>query len=83
MRLYEAIMGSSVTVQMITLFFAPFLMAVLNTVFAMIVLKNNEHAGTEVLLPVAGTIGLFLAIQVVYYLVVRAQYLFQVKQALV
>jgi putative ABC transport system permease protein len=79
----EAEMRTSVTVQVVILFFAPFLIAVINTVFAMTTLKNNLHAGPEVLLPTVETIGIFLALQVVYFLIIRAQYLNQLKQALV
>ncbi len=81
--LLEKEMRRSVTMQVVTLFFAPFLIAVLNTAFAMAALKNNMHAGTEVLWPTVSTIALFLALQVVYYILVRAQYLSQVKQVLI
>jgi hypothetical protein len=49
----------------------------------MIVMKNNMHAGAQVLWPTLDTIGLFLAIQLIYFLIVRVQYLTQMKQALV
>ena len=81
--LTEKDMRSSITVQVVTLFLAPLLMATLNAVFAMVVLKNNEHPGTQVLLPTVETIGFFLALQILYCLVVRAQYLFQLKRVLV
>ena len=61
-------------------------MAILNLVFVGVVIENNislVHTGTPVLLPTVATIALFLALQVVYYIVVRAQYLFQLRQALV
>ena len=76
-------MSKSVTIQVATLFFAPFLIAILNVGFAMLVMKNNMHAGAQVLWPTVDTIGLFLAIQLIYFLIVRMQYLTQMKQALV
>ncbi len=84
--LSEAQMRRSVTIQVITLFFAPFLIAILNTVFVMVVIKNNDAliaAGTPVVLPTVGTVGFFLALQAIYCSIVRAQYLSQVKQVLV
>ena len=76
-------MSKSVTIQVATLFFAPFLIAILNVGFAMLAMKNNMHAGAQVLWPTIGTIGLFLTIQLIYFLIVRVQYLTQMKQALV
>ena len=76
-------MSKNVTIQVATLFFAPFLLAILNVGFAMLVMKNNMHAGAQVLWPTVGTIGLFLTIQLIYFLIVRVQYLAQMKQALV
>ncbi len=81
--LTETEMSRSVTIQVITLFLAPLLMAGLNAAFAMVVLKNNEHVGTQVLWPTVQTIGVFLTLQVLYCLVVRAQYVSQLKQVLV
>ncbi len=81
--LTENEMRSSVTIQVVTLFLAPFLMAILNTIFVMVVLKNNMQAGTQILLPTVQTIGVFLALQVIYCLVVRTQYLSQLRQVLV
>ncbi len=81
--LTETELRGSVTIQIAVLFFAPFLMAVLNTVCAMGALKNNTSAGTQVLLPTVETIGFFLVIQVIYFSIVRVQYVHHVKQALV
>ena len=81
--LTETEMRASVTIQVAVLFFAPFLMAGLNTVCAMVVVQNNTHAGTQVLLPTVGTVGFFLSIQVMYFFIVRMQYLNQLKRALV
>ncbi len=76
-------MSKSVTIQVATLFFAPFLIAILNVVCAMIAMKNNMHVGAHVLWPTVDTIGLFLAIQLLYFLIIRMQYLTQMKQALI
>ncbi|GHO68781.1 ABC transporter permease protein YxdM [Ktedonobacter sp. SOSP1-52] len=83
--LTESEMQKSVTIQVAILFFAPFLMAVLNTVFAMLAFKNNinPQAGSRVLLALVETIGLFLTIQLAYFLIIRMQYLSQLRQALV
>ncbi len=81
--LMETEMRTSMTIQVAVLFFAPFLMAVLNTICAMVAVQNNISAGTQVLLPTVETIGFFLVIQVMYFSIVRVQYLHQVKQALV
>jgi putative ABC transport system permease protein len=81
--LTETEMSASMTIQVIILFFAPFLMAVLNTVFFAIVIKNNLHTDAHVFVPMVATTGFFLALQAIYFFVVRAQHLSQLKQALI
>ncbi len=75
-------MRASLTLQMVVLFFVPFMMAIVHTVFAMIVVQNNMHAGTQVFLPTILTIGGFLLFQVVYFFLVRTQYLHQLEQTM-
>ena len=76
-------MSASMTLQLIILFFAPFLMAVLNTVFFAIVVKNNLHTDGQVFVPMVATTGFFLMLQAIYFFVIRTQYLSQLKQALI
>jgi putative ABC transport system permease protein len=75
-------MRASLTLQMVVLFFVPFMMAIVHTVFAMIVVQNNMHAGTQVFFPTILTIGGFLLFQMVYFLLVRTQYLHQLEQTM-
>ncbi len=84
--LTETEMRSSVTVQVLTLFLAPFLIAALNAAFIIKGVANNPdvvEAGTPVVLPTVETIGIFLILQVIYCLVVRTQYLSQLKRVFV
>ncbi len=80
--LSEQEMRSSATLQMVLLFFIPFVVAVPHTFFALLVVQNNIHnvsiGGTLV-----ATIGGFFVLQLVYFFITRAQYLYQLKKAIV
>ncbi|ARV45958.1 peptide ABC transporter permease [Bacillus subtilis] len=73
----EEEMSQSVTIQLAILFFYPFAMAVLHTVFA---IKAGDFV--NVTKPVLLTIGGFLAFQLLFFLMVRSSYLKKIKSFL-
>lgn len=75
--LSEKEMSQSVTIQLAILFFFPFAVAVLHTLFAM---KTLEVEGfSDVMKPLFMTIGGFLAFQILFFLMVRTSYLKKIK----
>ncbi|MGF7087454.1 putative ABC transport system permease protein [Kroppenstedtia sanguinis] len=76
--LTEKEMNRSVTVQIALLFFIPFVVAVIHTSVALGALQNMMMM-KSILIPSAWTIGSFLVLQLVYFIIARRSYLRNLK----
>lgn len=70
-----------ITIELGTMFFAPYIVAVLHSSFALSALKSAKNI--EVTLSAFLVMGSFLVIQVIYFLVVRAMYLKEIKREII
>ncbi|TCP67099.1 FtsX-like permease family protein [Baia soyae] len=80
--LSEKEMKRSATIQISVLFFLPMLVAALETIIGLETLKSQLSLG-DTLIPTLTGIGAFSVAQFVYFLIVRARYLSQLKRVMV
>jgi ABC-type antimicrobial peptide transport system permease subunit len=82
MGLSAAEMKKAVTIQMVILFFAPLMVAALETMIALSALEKELNMGSTFVPAMIG-IGCFFAAQLVYFFVIRFRYLKQLQRVMV
>jgi ABC-type antimicrobial peptide transport system permease subunit len=82
MGLSAAEMKKAVTIQMIILFFAPLMVAALETMIALSSLEEQLNMGSTFVPAMIG-IGCFFAAQLIYFFVIRSRYLAQLQRVMV
>ncbi|SDW11304.1 putative ABC transport system permease protein [Marininema mesophilum] len=75
-------MKRSATIQIAALFFIPLVVAGMETLIGLFLLKEQFYLG-EPLIPALMGIGSFFTVQVVYFLIVRSRYLAQLNRVMV
>jgi hypothetical protein len=82
MGLSAAEMKKAVTIQMVILFFAPLMVAALETMIALSSLEEQLNMGSTFVPAMIG-IGCFFAAQLIYFFVIRSRYLAQLQRVMV